>query len=285
MSDKVEKIKELAQLKESGALSEDEFKTLKEELLKSEGGENSSSHKANGKIRNTVLVVVTVLVLMLGYYFFPLEFISDQHDSNNNTKNETPAEFTFLGSWAGVGYQNSGSKWTIKMVLNEGDYTIEYPSLSCGGYLTVISQSVNEMIFREKITRGISKCTDGGTLTISKLNDDELIWDYVSPNNASESSSRVFRFNTEKEYDQIINLMDPTFGLKAGDCAQVTFVGKGFLNSGEKNIVRGRLTYSGTTNAFMKIVSMSNSSLYYAGEKRFVGSEIDIPKSWLNVCN
>ncbi|MBZ2162121.1 SHOCT domain-containing protein [Alteromonas stellipolaris] len=285
MNGKVEQIKELVKLKESGALSECEFQKLKQELLASETEQDLKAQMPNNTIRNLTVVTLALLIIGVAYYFLIFD-ASNKKQVNKNTINENASvEFSFLGSWAGVGYQSSGSKWTIKVVLNEGDYRIDYPSLACGGPLTLISKSTNKMVFRESITRGVGKCTDGGKLIISRINDNELKWVWFDSNDEDEVNSRVFRYETQNEFDQIINLMDPSLGLKAGDCAQVNFVGKGLFNSGERNTVRGRLTYTGSSNAFMKIVSMSNGSLYYDGETRYIGNEIEVPKSWINTCD
>lgn len=285
MSGKVEQIKELVKLKESGALSECEFQKLKQELLASETEQDLKAQMPNNTIRNLTVVTLALLIIGVAYYFLIFDASNKKQVNKNTIKENASVEFSFLGSWAGVGYQSSGSKWTIKVVLNEGDYRIDYPSLACGGPLTLISKSTNKMVFRESITRGVGKCTDGGKLIISRINDNELKWVWFDSNDEDEVNSRVFRYETQNEFDQIINLMDPSLGLKAGDCAQVNFVGKGLFNSGERNTVRGRLTYTGSSNAFMKIVSMSNGSLYYDGETRYIGNEIEVPKSWINTCD
>jgi hypothetical protein len=285
MNGKVEQIKELVKLKESGALSECEFQKLKQELLASETEQDLKAQMPNNTIRNLTVVTLALLFIGVAYYFLIFDASNKKQVNKNTIKENASVEFSFLGSWAGVGYQSSGSKWTIKVVLNEGDYRIDYPSLACGGPLTLISKSTNKMVFRESITRGVGKCTDGGKLIISRINDNELKWVWFDSNDEDEVNSRVFRYETQNEFDQIINLMDPSLGLKAGDCAQVNFVGKGLFNSGERNTVRGRLTYTGSSNAFMKIVSMSNGSLYYDGETRYIGNEIEVPKSWINTCD
>ena len=73
----------------------------------------------------------------------------------------------FQGTWEGQGYQyDIEESWTIKLVIAEGQYKIDYPSLQCGGVLTLLNATANKMEFREKITYGL--CVDNGDTVITK---------------------------------------------------------------------------------------------------------------------
>lgn len=74
------------------------------------------------------------------------------------------------GSWSGSGYQeNAKSSWTMRLVIRQDNYSIEYPSLSCGGYWTLNNTGQGVASFSEHITYGKDKCIDGGSVTIGDL--------------------------------------------------------------------------------------------------------------------
>jgi hypothetical protein len=88
---------------------------------------------------------------------------------------------SMLGTWRGQGHQTpagtTGSDWSIVMTIQNGGGSIEYPSLSCGGTLTQISNNGTSAQFREHITHG-SSCIDGGLLTVNLFNG-RLAWSWT----------------------------------------------------------------------------------------------------------
>lgn len=64
-----------------------------------------------------------------------------------------------VGIWEGQGEQNSGSSWTIRLTVTDENFSIEYPSLSCGGSWTLLSDAPYAATFFEDITFG-SNCID-----------------------------------------------------------------------------------------------------------------------------
>lgn len=96
--------------------------------------------------------------------------IADSTLSQISTDNDLPLQ-QYVGVWEGNGTQNSGSSWTILITLVEGETnevvgTIAYPSLRCGGKLTLQSASASELTFLESITYG-GNCVDQGIVTLS----------------------------------------------------------------------------------------------------------------------
>jgi len=87
-----------------------------------------------------------------------------------------------IGIWEGVG-QQSGISWTIKIDIKEGGQLIEYPSLGCGGVLTLLTETDTQLIFREKITFG--GCVDNGFVELTDESSNKLIyrWYYPDANN------------------------------------------------------------------------------------------------------
>jgi hypothetical protein len=74
------------------------------------------------------------------------------------------------GVWEGMGDQNNDTSWNIRLSVHSGIYSINYPSLSCGGYWTLSDSSAGAASFVEHITSDPEKhCIDGGTISIGKL--------------------------------------------------------------------------------------------------------------------
>jgi hypothetical protein len=94
-----------------------------------------------------------------------------------------------LGVWEGEGQQD-GLSWTIKITLAENESLIEYPSLECGGTLTLLVEEDAQLLFREDITYGMLTatecgCIDNGFVELTDQNDDSLIYRWYYPDEDS----------------------------------------------------------------------------------------------------
>lgn len=85
-----------------------------------------------------------------------------------------------LGVWEGEGQQTSVS-WTIKITLNENETLIEYPSLNCGGVLSLIEETESQLLFQETITFGLSRCVNLGYVELTDQSANELVYRYYWP--------------------------------------------------------------------------------------------------------
>jgi hypothetical protein len=87
---------------------------------------------------------------------------------------------SLTGTWSGSGHQSGGdlpsSDYPVVMSITQGGGSIDYPSLSCGGSLTELSNSSTSAEFQEHITYG--KCIDGGTITVNLVNG-KLAWTWI----------------------------------------------------------------------------------------------------------
>ena len=87
---------------------------------------------------------------------------------------------SLTGTWRGSGHQSGGATlsmdYPIIMYISQGGGSIEYPSLSCGGSLTELSNSGTSAQFQEYITYG--DCLDGGSITVNLVNG-KLAWTWV----------------------------------------------------------------------------------------------------------
>jgi hypothetical protein len=81
-----------------------------------------------------------------------------------------------LGVWTGTGNQ-SGLTWTIRVDISTSRQLIEYPSLSCGGTLTLLEDSTTRVLFREAITYGAG-CVNAGYVELRDRADGTLTYNY-----------------------------------------------------------------------------------------------------------
>jgi hypothetical protein len=85
------------------------------------------------------------------------------------------------GTWEGTGYQTDDkSTWTMVLKVQGRKFSIDYPSLSCGGQWRLISVSASRARFRERLDHGQDKCADRGIVTLQRLNRKQVIywWSY-----------------------------------------------------------------------------------------------------------
>lgn len=86
------------------------------------------------------------------------------------------------GVWEGKGYQNAPEMtWSIKFTAADNTYVIEYPSLRCGGKWSLVEASDGRATFKETITRGLDRCSNGGDITIEKISDQQISYKYTLP--------------------------------------------------------------------------------------------------------
>ena len=91
-----------------------------------------------------------------------------------------------VGIWEGEGQQqNPMISWTIRINIQQDEQTIEYPSLNCGGPLSLLQETDAQLLFRESITFGIGACVDRGFVELTDQSENELIfrWYYPDSNN------------------------------------------------------------------------------------------------------
>jgi len=89
------------------------------------------------------------------------------------------------GVWVGEGRQSSSAsskQWTIRFTAKNGVYLIEYPSLTCGGTWTFLSETSGSVTFFEDIQVGTSRCVDGGTVELLLIENNKLRYTCYLPN-------------------------------------------------------------------------------------------------------
>ena len=89
------------------------------------------------------------------------------------------------GVWEGEGRQSSSASvqtWTIRFTAENGVYLIEYPSLTCSGTWTFLSETSGSVTFFEDIQEGTSRCVDEGTVEVLLIENNKLRYTYYRPN-------------------------------------------------------------------------------------------------------
>jgi hypothetical protein len=66
--------------------------------------------------------------------------------------------------WAGEGVQSDGQRWTVEITLGETGALINYPSVPCGGTLSIVSAGAVQVVAREKIVVNFPACISGATV-------------------------------------------------------------------------------------------------------------------------
>jgi hypothetical protein len=101
------------------------------------------------------------------------------------------------GLWEGEGYQfSTQQRWSISMALQPGRSRgtagiIAYPSLACGGELTLLVASKSEVRVREDITYG--SCVDNGTIVVRPAAGGRLDWKYYLPDGGQQDAESTVR--------------------------------------------------------------------------------------------
>lgn len=76
------------------------------------------------------------------------------------------------GVWEGRGFQTDtagAEPWTMRLTARGGRYSVEYPSLDCGGRWRLVSLTRRRAVFQETITRGAERCAPRGRFVVERL--------------------------------------------------------------------------------------------------------------------
>ena len=119
---------------------------------------------------------VAILVLLLS------PSLSAQTKSNNWIR----------GTWEGTGYQTDDqSTWLMKLTARGGRYSIEYPSLNCGGRWQLVSLNSYRARFRERLDHGQEKCANNGNVVIQRLSRRQVFFLYSNAGTREVTASAV----------------------------------------------------------------------------------------------
>ena len=112
------------------------------------------------------------------------------------TKSPTKSSSWLRGTWEGTGYQiDDQSTWAMRLTTRGHKFSIEYPSLSCGGRWQLISINGYRARFRERLDHGQDKCTDNGTVVIQRLSGRQVFFLYSLAGKREVTASAVLNRN------------------------------------------------------------------------------------------
>ena len=105
---------------------------------------------------------------------------------------QTKSNNWIKGSWEGTGYQTDDqSTWTMRLTARGRRFSIEYPSLNCGGRWQLVSINSYRARFRERLDHGQEKCADNGNVIIERLNKRQVVFLYSNAGTREVTASAV----------------------------------------------------------------------------------------------
>jgi len=98
------------------------------------------------------------------------------------------------GIWEGTGYQiDDQSTWTMRLAAGARVFSIEYPSLSCGGTWKLISIDAYRARFKEKLDHGQDQCVDNSNVVIQRLNKRQVVFLFSYPGKREVYASGILK--------------------------------------------------------------------------------------------
>lgn len=100
------------------------------------------------------------------------------------------------GTWEGTGYQtDDNSTWQMRLTIKKlksgrRSFSIEYPSLSCGGHWQLLSINESKARFRELLDHGQDNCADRGLVIVQRIRR-QLIFLYSNLGSSKITASAV----------------------------------------------------------------------------------------------
>jgi hypothetical protein len=98
----------------------------------------------------------------------------------------SPRQFDFTGTWRGIVNQGDGASiYDVEITYTGGAQGervagVRYPTLGCGGYLTLQSRTPDRVKVLEHLTFGAGKCLDDTEISLTRLGADAARYYFVS---------------------------------------------------------------------------------------------------------
>jgi hypothetical protein len=109
----------------------------------------------------------------------------------------------YLGDWSGRAQQNNNTAWSISLSIIPGSLgsvvgKIDYPSLNCGGELTLKRVTKNSIELFENLTYGASTCVDRGTDILRLSSARKLDFNWLNPRGELEATGILRRVSPDR---------------------------------------------------------------------------------------
>lgn len=101
------------------------------------------------------------------------------------------------GTWEGTGYQaDDASVWPLRLTVTGSkrsgrSYSIDYPSLNCGGKWKLLKRDKNNATFREQLDHGQDQCADRGIVFIARKGNKQLVYSYALQGSRDLTASAI----------------------------------------------------------------------------------------------
>jgi hypothetical protein len=107
---------------------------------------------------------------------------------------QTKSNTWIRGTWEGTGYQiDDQSTWTMLFTARGRRFSIDYPSLNCGGRWQLINLNAYRARFKERLDHGQDKCADNGSVVIQRLSKGQIFFLYSNAGTREVSASAVLK--------------------------------------------------------------------------------------------
>lgn len=130
-------------------------------------------------------------LVFIGSLLLSLSCLADAGQS------DTLSQFT--GEWQGAGQQDNGSQWSIRVNIRPPLYVIDYPSLTCGGKLTLLKTTDTSLVFKETLTYGIAQCINQGDVVLNKVAEHTAGYHWFSLRDKLQAVGNLTRKNSSSK--------------------------------------------------------------------------------------
>ena len=103
------------------------------------------------------------------------------------------------GAWEGTGYQtDDASTWPMKLTITRPKgrgriFSIDYPSLNCGGRWKLLSLNQGKARFREQLSYGKDKCANNGLVVVERISRGQIVFLFSYENSREITASAVLK--------------------------------------------------------------------------------------------
>jgi len=105
---------------------------------------------------------------------------------------QTKSNSWLKGTWEGTGYQTDDqTTWAMRLTVRGRRFSIEYPSLTCGGHWQLVSINSYRARFKERLDHGQDKCANNGNVTIQKVSRRQVFFLYSNADTREVTASAV----------------------------------------------------------------------------------------------
>ena len=100
----------------------------------------------------------------------------------------------FYGEWKGFILAKDGSSFSVSIeILDNGEASISYDSLSCGGDLIIVTKRSKRVVFRESLSYGMSTCKESASISLVKQGDSRALFTSFDIEKQERSSGTLYR--------------------------------------------------------------------------------------------